>query len=82
MICPKCNSEDVNVQVVSEQKIEKAGHGCLWWCLIGWWLVPGLWLFATLPMLVLKMFGVGKKKITTSHKTKCICQSCGHTWDA
>lgn len=80
MKCPKCHSENVTVSVVSEQEFKKAGHGCMWWIFIGWWLMPALWFFATLPMIFLKVFRIGNKKIVTTHKTACACQNCGHTW--
>ena len=48
MICPKCKSQDVQVQTFQEQKGSKTvtkfhfkatekKHGCLWWVFIGWW---------------------------------------------
>lgn len=77
MVCPKCGSENVNVQVV--QTGSKSSHnsrGCLWelgrWFLIIFTL--GLWL------LVGK--SKGKSKTKTKNKTMCVCQNCGKTWEA
>lgn len=80
MRCPRCHSDNVTVSVVSEQKLKKEGHGCLWWLFIGWWLMPALWFFATLPMIILKVFRIGNRQIVTKHKAAYACQNCGHTW--
>ena len=42
MRCPKCKSDNVNVQVVDETdtRIVAKHHGIIWWILIGWWWVP------------------------------------------
>lgn len=81
MICPKCKSENVNVQIVTETKTKKVHHGILWWFFIGWWLETLLWLFLTLPKLLFTLFIPKKQKIVTTSKTMCVCQSCGHTWE-
>ncbi len=47
MVCPKCGSENVDVNVQQENngsttisktksKYKEKGHGCLWWLLVGW----------------------------------------------
>lgn len=76
MVCPKCNSN--NVQVTTEldsSKTKGKGMGCLWalgrWCLIictcGFWLLVG------------KRKGTGKTKYV--NHTVAICQNCGHKWN-
>lgn len=76
MICPKCGSDKVNVQVVqTEAKTKKRSTGCLW----GFFRL----------MLILCTFGlwllIGKRKGTDStkfkNKTQAVCQECGNTWD-
>ncbi len=48
MICPKCGSENINTQIIQENRgshtvtstysrYQQRGHGCLWWLFIGWW---------------------------------------------
>lgn len=76
MICPKCGSENVNVQAVAHVSTKK--KGCLYWC-IGWWLELIMWFFLTIPMLIGKMFG-GKGKVKTKVKSHAVCQNCGHQW--
>lgn len=82
MKCPKCKSENVNVQVINEVEIKKKHHGILWWMLLGWYWVPIKWIFLTVPALIVKLFGHKKQKVKNKQKTMCICQDCGHTWEA
>lgn len=55
MKCSKCGSENVTVQVVTEQELKEKKHGILYWLCIGWWLKPLLWLFLTLPMIIINI---------------------------
>ena len=61
MICPKCNSENVNVMLEQVSgKTRTRGMGCLW-TLIRWFLIIctlGLWLL------------IGKRKGTSNTKFK------------
>jgi hypothetical protein len=75
MVCPKCNSENVNVSIEQVSGKTKArGTGCLWdlgrWTLII--CTCGLWL------LVGKRTGSGK--MTFKSNTVAVCQNCGHKW--
>jgi len=79
MQCPKCNSNEVQTQVVSET-ISKKNHSPLYWIFVGWWWEPLMWIFLTIPMLIYKLFRPKKYKIKTVHKTMAICQECGHSW--
>lgn len=76
MMCPKCKSENVNVQAVSMVKNKR--KGILYWLLIGWWLELIMWIFLTLPWLVIKMFKPNKYKSKIVKQS--ICQSCGYSW--
>lgn len=78
MICPKCGSENVNVQAVAH--VSNKGKGCLYWVFIGWWLEIILWLFLTIPMLFAKLFG-GKGGVKTKVKSHAVCQNCGYQWE-
>ncbi len=82
MKCPKCGSENVNVQVVTETQIKEKKHSIIWWVFLGWYWVPIKWVFFTLPALIIKVFKPSKYKIKTKTITKCICQNCGKTWNA
>jgi len=74
MVCPKCQSEHIDVQVFQENRgsetqsqtnfqFKEKGHGVLWWICIGWWYVPfiklPLWLIAFPFMAVMRL---GRKK--------------------
>ena len=80
MKCPKCGSENVNVQMVSESQLKNKHHSVLYWIFIGWWWRPLLWIFLTIPMFLGKLFGRKDKKIVTKHSSMAVCQSCGHSW--
>ena len=82
MRCPKCNSENCNIQVVNEAILKNKHHGLIWWCIIGFWWVPIKWIFLTLPALIVKIFKPKKHKIKNIQKTVYVCQSCGYHWDA
>ena len=104
MTCPKCHGTNVRVETFQEQrgsattvhtrsKYKEAGHGCLWWLLIGWWwwiVDLMLWIFLFIPRALLHL---GRRKTykgraTTvsatvndiSYRTVCTCQDCGHSW--
>lgn len=83
MTCPKCGSENVNVQAVSIVKSQN-GHGALWWICIGWWwiFIKFLgWCIFGLLMLIPKLFSRKKNKVKTKIKSMAICQNCGHKWN-
>lgn len=82
MKCPKCGSENVTINVVSEAELKNKHHGCFWWICIGWWWVPVKWLFFTLPALIIAIFVPKRQKIVHHDKTVCVCQNCAHRWDA
>ena len=75
MVCPKCNSQNVNVTVVqTNAKTRNRGRGCLWSigrltliiCTCGLWLLVG------------KSKGKGKTKF--ANETQAVCQNCGYRW--
>lgn len=76
MRCPKCNSENVQVQMVSEQV--KKHHSLVYWVCGGFIIEFLKWLFFTIPMLIIKLFK--KDKTKTIHKSMAVCQDCGHSW--
>lgn len=76
MVCPKCGSENVSIQLVQvSAKSRTKGKGCLY--TIGRWFLiictGGLWL----------LFGKKKTKTTTKfiNRKVAICQGCGNQWD-
>lgn len=77
IVCPKCGSDKITVQIVADTKTKKQRHGVLWWLLIGWWLELCLWLFLTVPRLLIALFMPKKQKVVTTHKSMAICQNCG-----
>lgn len=82
MKCPKCKSENVSVQMVTETTLKEKKHGFIWWICVGWYWIPFKWLFLTVPALFIKIFSPKKYKTKVMHKSMCVCQSCGHHWKA
>ena len=76
MKCPKCGSENVNVQAVSITKNKK--HGVIYWLCFGWLIDLILWVCLFIPRLIIKIFG--SKKIKTTVHSEAVCQNCGHRW--
>lgn len=78
MTCPKCKSENVNVQIVSETK--SRGGTIPWW----YWLCFVWIIDLCLYLCIIGFFGVNIHHIfrKTKSKTKSyvVCQNCGHKW--
>jgi len=80
--CPACNTENVQVQVVNEAILKTKHHSIVWWLTVGWIWTLIKWLVFTIPALIIKVFGLGKKqKIVNITKKKGVCQQCGNVFD-
>ena len=80
MMCPKCHSNNINVQVVTSTKIKNKHHSIWYWIFIGWWLEILLWLFLTIPRLLVALFGHKKQKVIQKNYSIAVCQNCGNQW--
>jgi len=80
MHCPKCKSENVKIEMVTEQKFKRKKKTLLYWITIGWFVELFLWIFLTLPKLIYELFKPNRYKVKTKTKKIAICQNCGHTW--
>ncbi len=86
LICPNCHSQNIIVQMVTEQKLVKKKHSIIYWLCFGWllsliiWFVK--WFIFTIPAIIFKLFGIGGKKrqISNEHKAMAVCQNCGYNW--
>lgn len=76
MICPKCGSESVSSQAVTETKSKGKTKG------FGWIKSCLGFLVFSVPGLLCGLCGMGKGKTKTTTKTRVvhICQNCGNTW--
>lgn len=36
LMCPQCNSQDIQFQLVNHQDLKPKGKSFLWWITIGW----------------------------------------------
>ena len=81
IICPRCGSNNVNIQIVNEAKLVNAHHGIIWWIFIGWWWIVIKWLYFTIPALIFKIFGSKRKKIVNVQKKIVVCQHCGNSFE-
>ncbi|MBQ8519247.1 MAG: hypothetical protein IJ455_06580 [Agathobacter sp.] len=81
MKCPRCGSENVNVQITNETYLKKQHHGLLWWLCIGWWWIPTKWLLFTIPALIFALFGRKKQKVVNKQVKTAVCQGCGYSWN-
>lgn len=82
MTCPKCGSNSVNVQVVTETQLKNKHHSFLWWFFIGWYWVPIKWILLFFPALLAKIFLPKRQTLKQKHLSMCVCQNCGHQWKA
>lgn len=80
MVCPKCKSENLSIQVVNEIKLKNKHHGIFWWLLVGWWWFFVKWLFLTIPAFLAMLF-IPRKQRAVNKKVKMhVCQNCGYSW--
>lgn len=79
MNCPKCNSENVRVELVNHLDLRTKKKGILYWFFIGWWLEFTLWVFLTLPMIIIKIFKPKNYKIKNEAHRYVVCNDCGYS---
>lgn len=82
MRCPKCHSENVSVQIVTQSKLVNKHHNILWWIFIGWWWIAIKWVAMWPLALFAKIFIPKRQKLKQKNVSMCVCQDCGHTWKA
>ena len=80
MQCPKCGSNSVTVQMVTDTQLKTKRHSIFWWILVGWWWLPIKWLVFFIPALIVKIFAPKKYKTKTKHRSMAVCQTCGNNW--
>lgn len=76
MKCPKCHSENITSQTVSETVTEEKTKGFGWMkSCIGFFLfnIPGI-------LCGLCGMGKGRSKTTTTTRIIHVCQNCGNRW--
>ena len=79
LVCPRCGSNNMNVQVINEVTLKNQHHSIWWWIFIGWWWIFVKWLVFTIPALIFKIFGHKKQKAVNTQRRIAVCQQCGNT---
>jgi predicted nucleic-acid-binding Zn-ribbon protein len=69
--CPKCGSENVKIQIVTETKTKR--RGCIGWF---FWI---LLVLCTFGLLIIIPLLTNSKVQSDTHKV-AICQNCGRSW--
>ncbi len=74
MICPKCGSNQINTQVVTETTIAEKTKG------FGWIKACLGYLLFSVPGILCGLCGMGKRRSNTSTQSRVvhICQNCGN----
>ena len=71
MKCPKCGSENVQVQAVTTVKTKH--RGCLGWCL---WILLAI---CTIGLIIIIPLLTNSKTKSKTH-SEAVCQNCGYRW--
>ena len=71
MTCPKCKSENVSAQAVTDVKTKD--RGCLGWVL---WILLAV---CTLGLILIIPLITNSKTKSKTH-TEAVCQDCGYRW--
>lgn len=71
MVCPKCGSDFVTVQAITEIRTKR--RGCLGWF---FWILLAI---CTCGLILLIPLITNSKTKSRTH-TEAICQNCGHRW--
>jgi len=71
MKCPRCGSDNVTVQAITEVKTKR--RGCLGWLL---WILLAI---CTLGLILIIPLITNSKTKSKTH-SEAVCQNCGHRW--
>lgn len=71
MICPKCGSEHVNIQAVTEAKTKR--RGCFRWAL---WILLAICTCG----LILIIPAITNSRTKSKTHSEAVCQNCGYRW--
>jgi len=71
MVCPKCGSQFVLTQAITDIKTKH--RGCIGWSL---WVLLAICTFG----LILIIPAITNSKVKTKTHTEAVCQNCGKRW--
>jgi hypothetical protein len=78
--CPKCSSNNVNIQMLNETHLKRRHRSLISWLLFWWWIELLLWIILTIPRLLIALFMPKRHKTVTVTKKIAVCQNCGNSW--
>jgi len=95
MTCPKCGSENINIQRVTtgSTTVTKhyAKHGLFYYLFVWWWIQIFKFLWWAIKLVFtagLSLFFKKKKEVGTSiskttntNQNVAVCQNCGNSWN-
>lgn len=71
MKCPKCGSDNIVVQAITETKTKR--RGCIGWF---FWILLAI---CTLGLILIIPLLTNSKTKSKTH-SEAVCQNCGHRW--
>lgn len=77
MICPKCGSDKINVQIINDFKQKK--RGCL--TILFVFTIKLILFFFNIIIWLISLLIPKKQKIKVTQHKMAICQNCGHSWE-
>lgn len=80
VICKKCGSNKVDIQMVERTQIKRKKKTLLYWIAFGWLIEIMLWFFLTVPKLIFELFKPSRYKVKTKLEKIAVCQNCGYSW--
>lgn len=84
LMCPQCNSQDIQFQLVNHQDLKPKGKSFLWWITIGWLWILVKWVIFYVIMgwfiIPFKFLLPKKYKIQNTVENYKICKHCGYHW--
>lgn len=75
MVCPRCNSQNVIIQAVTETSTKTKHRGCFGWAC---WILLALCTCGLI--LIIPAITNTKTKTKTKTHSEAVCRNCGNCW--
>lgn len=80
LVCKKCGSENINVQIVESFQIKRKGKTIWYWISFVWVIDLILWFVMPVVKIILKIFKRTHYSAKTKLEKNAVCQDCGYSW--